>query len=145
MTIILASHDLTMSADLVPGLFVLGTEEMVESIAENLIDNAVSFAPSGSEILVHLTHDDTFAHLTVSDQGPGVPAAQLERIFDRYYVERAAEASNEPVERRFGIGLSIARRHVEAMGGTIEAENRVPHGLAVHLRLLLASGAANAG
>jgi len=71
VTIILASHDLTMSADLVPGLFVLGTEEMIESIAENLIDNAASFAPPGSEILVHLTRDNGLAHLTLSDQGPG--------------------------------------------------------------------------
>ena len=140
VTIILVSHDLTMSADLVPGLLVLGTEEMIESIAENLIDNAVSFAPSGSEILVHLTRDDRFAHLTVSDQGPGVPAGQLDRIFDRYYAERHADASNEPAENHFGIGLSIARRNVEAMGGTIEAENRTPHGLAVHMRLPLAPG-----
>ena len=140
MTIILASHDLTMSADLVPGLFVLGTEEMIESIAENLIDNAASFDPPGSEILVHLTRDDGFAHLTVSDQGPGVPAGEHQRIFDRYYIERHAEASNEPVESHFGIGLSIARRNVEAMGGTIAAENRIPHGLAVHVRLPLAPG-----
>jgi two-component system, OmpR family, sensor histidine kinase ChvG len=140
VTIILASHDLTMSADLVPGLLVLGTEEMIESIAENLIDNAVSFAPSGSEILVHLTRDDRFAHLTVSDQGPGVPVGQLDRIFDRYYAERHADASNEPAENHFGIGLSIARRNVEAMGGTIVAENRTPHGLAVHIRLPLAPG-----
>ena len=140
VTIILASHDLTMSADLVPGLFVLGTEEMIESIAENLIDNAISFAPSGSEILVHLTRDDRFAHLTVSDQGPGVPAGQLDRIFDRYYAERHADASHEPAENHFGIGLSIARRNVEAMGGTIEAENRTPHGLAVHMRLPLVPG-----
>jgi two-component system, OmpR family, sensor histidine kinase ChvG len=140
VTIILASHDLTMSADLVPGLLVLGTAEMIESITENLIDNAVSFAPSGSEILVHLTRDDRFAHLTVSDQGPGVPAEQLDRIFDRYYTERHADASNEPAESHFGIGLSIARHDVEAMGGTIEAQNRTPHGLAVHIRLPLASG-----
>jgi two-component system sensor histidine kinase ChvG len=138
VTIILASHDLTMSADLVPGLFVLGTEEMIESIAQNLIDNAISFAPPGSEILVHLTRDDRFAHLTVSDQGPGVPVGQLDRIFDRFYAERQTEMSNEPAENHFGIGLSIARRNVEAMGGTIEAENRTPHGLAVHMRLPLA-------
>jgi two-component system sensor histidine kinase ChvG len=138
VTIILASHDLTMSAYLVPGLFVLGTEEMIESIAENLIDNAVSFAPPGSEILVHLTRDDSFAHLTVSDQGPGVPVGQLERIFDRYYSERHAEASNGAPESHFGIGLWIARRNVEAMGGTIEAENRTPLGLAVRIRLPLA-------
>ena len=138
VTIILASHELTMSADLIPGLFVLGTEEMIESIAENLIDNAASFAPPGSEILVHLTRDDSFAHLTVSDQGPGVAAGQLERIFERYYVERDAEASNEPGQNHFGIGLSITRRNVEAMGGTIAAENRIPRGLTVHVRLPLA-------
>ena len=119
---------------------MLGIEEMIESIAENLIDNAVSFAPSGSEILVHMTRDDRFAHLTVSDQGPGVPAGQLDRIFDRYYAERHADASNELAENHFGIGLSIARRNVEAMGGSIEAENRTPHGLAVHMRLPLAPG-----
>jgi two-component system, OmpR family, sensor histidine kinase ChvG len=140
LTIVLVSHDLMLSVDLVPGLFVLGTEEMIECIAENLIDNAVSFAPPGSEILVHLTREDSFAHLTVSDQGPGVPAGQLERIFDRYYAERHAEASNGAPESHFGIGLSIARRNVEAMGGTVEAENRTPHGLAVHVRLPLAPG-----
>jgi len=111
---------------------------MIESIAENLIDNAASFAPPGSEILVHLTRDDSFAHLTVSDQGPGVAAGQLERIFERYYVERDAEASNEPGQNHFGIGLSITRRNVEAMGGTIAAENRIPRGLTVHVRLPLA-------
>jgi two-component system, OmpR family, sensor histidine kinase ChvG len=138
VTIILASHDLTITADLLPGLFVLGTEEMIETVVENLIDNAVSFSPRGSEILVHLTRDGPFAHLAVSDQGPGVPAGQLDRIFDRYYSERRAEMTSESASSYFGIGLWIARRNVEAMGGTIEAENRSPHGLAVHIRLPLA-------
>ena len=71
-------------------------------------------------------------------QGPGVPVGQLERIFDRYCAERHAEASNQPDANHFGIGLSIARRNVEAMGGTIEAENRASHGLAVHIRPPLA-------
>ena len=138
VTIILASHDLTITADLLPGLFVLGTEEMIETVVENLIDNAVSFSPRGSEILVHLTRDGPFAHLAVSDQGPGVPAGQLDRIFDRYYSERRAEVTSESASSYFGIGLWIARRNVEAMGGTIEAENRSPRGLAVHIRLPLA-------
>lgn len=138
VTIILASHDLTITADLLPGLFVLGTEEMIETVFENLVDNAVSFSPPGSEILVHLTRDGRFAHLTVSDQGSGVAADQLERIFDRYYSERRAEPTTEAPSSYFGIGLWISRRNVEAMGGTIEAENRTPHGLAVHVRLPLA-------
>ena len=138
VSIILASHDLTISADLLPGLFVLGTEEMIETVVENLIENAVSFSPAGSEILVHLARDGRFAHLTISDQGTGVPAAQLERIFDRYYSERRAEAAGDATSSYFGIGLWIARRNVEAMGGTIEAENLEPQGLAIHVRLPLA-------
>jgi two-component system sensor histidine kinase ChvG len=137
VTIILAGHDLTITADLLPGLYVLGTEEMIETVVENLIDNAVSFSPRGSEILVHLTRDGSFAHLAVSDQGPGVPAGQLDRIFERYYSERRAE-TNDNSSSYFGIGLWIARRNVQAMGGTIEAENRSPHGLTVNVRLPLA-------
>jgi len=138
VTIVLASHDLTITADLLPGLFVFGSEEMIETVIENLIDNAVSFSRPRSEILIHLTRDGSFADLTVCDQGPGVPAGQLDRIFDRYYSERRAETANDSPSSYFGIGLWIARRNVEAMGGTIAAENRTPHGLAVHVRLPLA-------
>jgi len=138
VSIILASHDLTISADLLPGLYVLGTEEMIETVVENLIENAVSFSPAGGEILVHLTRDGRFAHLTLTDQGPGVPADQLERIFDRYHSERRAEATNDATSSYFGIGLWISRRNVEAMGGTIEAKNIEPYGLAIHVRLPLA-------
>ena len=135
---ILANHDLTISADLPPGLFVLSSEEMIETIVENLIDNAVSFAPAGSQILTHLTREGHFAHLTISDRGPGVPAERLERIFDRYYSERRAEETSEASASYFGIGLWIARRNVETMGGMIVAENRTPHGLSLHVRLPLA-------
>src|SRR4029077_15447787 len=123
VSIILASHDLTISADLLPGLYVLGTEEMIETVVENLIENAVSFSPAGSQILVHLARDGRFAHLTISDQGTGVPAAQLERIFDRYYSERRAEAAGDATSSYFGIGLWIARPHVEGIGGAVEAGN----------------------
>ena len=100
VTIVLASRDLTITADLLPGLYVLGSEAMIETVLDNLIDNAVSFSPPGGEILVHLTHDGSFAHLTVSDRGPGVPEEQLERIFDRYYSERRADRQAKPPTRR---------------------------------------------
>ena len=140
VSIVLASRDLTFTADLLPGLNVLGSEEMIETVLDNLIDNAVSFSPAGGEVLVHLSHDGRFAHLIVSDRGPGVPEGQLEQIFERYYSERRAEAGGEAPGSYFGIGLWIARRNVEAMGGTIIAENRSPNGLQVHVRLPLAPG-----
>jgi two-component system sensor histidine kinase ChvG len=140
VTIVLASRDLTISADLLPGLNVLGSEAMIETVLENLVDNAVSFSPAGGEVLVHLSHDGRFAHLIVSDRGPGVPEAQLDRIFERYYSERHEDAGGEAPGSYFGIGLWIARRNVEAMGGTVIAENRSPNGLQVHVRLPLAPG-----
>jgi two-component system, OmpR family, sensor histidine kinase ChvG len=140
LTIVLASRGLTIAADLMPGMLVLGSEEMIETVLENLIENAVSFSPAGSDILIHLTHDGRFAHLTVSDQGPGVPPGQIGRIFDRYYSERRDEEAADSATTYFGIGLWIARRNVEAMGGTIAAENRQPCGLTVHVYLPLAPG-----
>ena len=140
LKIVLASRGVTMTADLLPGMTVLGSEEMIETVLENLIENAISFSPRDSEILIHLTHDGRFAHLTITDQGPGVPPAQIGHIFDRYYSERRNEAAVETASTSFGIGLWIARRNVEAMGGTITAENRLPCGLTVHVRLPLAPG-----
>jgi two-component system sensor histidine kinase ChvG len=140
LKIVLASRGRRIAADLMPGMLVLGSEEMIETVLENLIENAVSFAPAGSEILIHLAQDGRFAHLTLSDQGPGVPQGQIERIFDRYYSERRDDATAETSATYFGIGLWIARRNVEAMGGTIGAENRLPRGLTVHIRLPLALG-----
>jgi two-component system, OmpR family, sensor histidine kinase ChvG len=138
VTIVFASRDLTISSDLWPGVYVLGSEEMIETVFDNLIDNAVSFSPVGGEVVVHMSHDGRFAHLIVADRGPGVPPGLLDRIFDRYYSERRGDAGGEAPSSYFGIGLWIARRNVEAMGGTIEAENRIPRGLQVHVRLPLA-------
>jgi two-component system sensor histidine kinase ChvG len=132
---IFPSRKLMITADLTPGIFVLGTEEMIETVLENLIDNAVSFSPPGGAILVRLMRDGRSAHITVSDHGPGIAPERLERIFDRYHSEQRPETANEASESYFGIGLWIARRNVEAMGGTIVAENRLPHGLSVHVRL----------
>jgi two-component system sensor histidine kinase ChvG len=136
----LASRGAATTAELLRGMLVLGNGDMIETVLENLIENAVSFSPTGSEILIDLARDGRFAHLMISDQGPGVPAPQIARIFDRYYSERRDEAAGETSTTYFGIGLWIARRNVEAMGGTIAAENRLPCGLRVHIRLPLAPG-----
>ncbi len=132
---LLAARGVTITADLLPGSFVLGTEEMIETVLENLLDNAVSFSPSGGTVEVRLSREGRFIDLSVSDQGPGVPADQLERIFDRYYSERSSEEAGDTGATYFGIGLAIARRNVAAMGGTIVAGNRPKGGLSVMIRL----------
>lgn len=135
---LLPGRDLRLRGELSPGVYVLGSEAIIETVIENLIDNAASFAPAGSEILVRMRQERDIAHIEVCDEGPGVLPAQLDQIFERYFSARRKGVPNPSGPESFGIGLSIARRNVEAMHGTIEAQNRIPHGLIIHIRLPLA-------
>ena len=74
------------------------------------------------------------AELAIADTGPGVAPENLERIFDRYFSRRPGP---EGQASHFGIGLWIARRNIEALGGSIRAENRAPAGLVVRIALPL--------
>ena len=75
--------------------------------------------------------------ISVSDQGPGVPPGDLERIFERY-VSIRDESQRMPGAGNFGIGLWIVRRNIEAAGGLIRAENRKEGGLRMAVELPLA-------
>ena len=134
---LLRRRGIRLHGELSPDIVVLGSEEMIETVLENLIDNAASYSPAESEILVRLWEGDAAAQIEVSDAGPGAPPAQLDQIFERYFSARRSESDGD-FEANFGIGLSIARRNVEAMHGTIYAENRLPEGLTVHIRLPVA-------
>jgi two-component system sensor histidine kinase ChvG len=135
---LLPGRDIRVRGELSPGIFVLGSEEMIETVLESLIENAASYSPAGSEVLVRLRQEHDTAHIMVIDSRPGVPPAQLDQIFDRYFSAGWRGRETDATPGSFGIGLSIARRNVEAMQGTIEAENRAPHGLAIHIRLPVA-------
>lgn len=96
-------------------------EGPIGQVFRNLIDNARSFSPPGGDVRVNLSRDRGQAIVVVEDDGPGIPAENLETIFQRFYTSRpkgAAFGGNS------GLGLSIARQIVEAQGGRIRAENR---------------------
>jgi len=116
---------------------VLAGEELLETVIENLLENALSFSSPGAQILVRLDRRDGEAELSVEDEGPGVDPRQIDRIFERYYTHRPAEAVNGAVH--FGIGLWIVRRNVEAVGGRVWAENGAERGLKITMRLPLAA------
>jgi len=100
---------------------VQGMDERLGQVFRNLIDNAISFSPDGGRVRVAAHLNGGVVRAVVEDDGPGIPADDLERIFDRFYTER-------PVEHGFGknsgLGLAIARQIVASHGGRIWAENR---------------------
>ncbi len=133
----LAGRRLALNGRVAPRILIHANEEMVETVIENLLDNALSFSPEGAGVSVRLEARDGFAQLFIGDGGPGVAPENLSRIFDRYFSQRLP-ARSDGLDTHFGIGLWIARRNVEALGGTIHAENLQPNGLLMHVRLPLA-------
>jgi two-component system sensor histidine kinase KdpD len=93
---------------------------LFEQVLFNLLDNAAKYAPEGSMIRIRGWADRTSVAIQIMDEGPGVPQADLERIFDTFYRVR----KGDHVRAGTGLGLSICRGFVEAMGGTIVASNR---------------------
>jgi two-component system sensor histidine kinase ChvG len=89
-------------------------------VLRNLIGNAQSFSPRKGRILVRVRDLGAQAEISVEDQGPGIPEANLEHIFDRFYSERP---HGEKFGQHSGLGLSISRQIVEALQGQISAEN----------------------
>jgi two-component system sensor histidine kinase ChvG len=103
------------------GLKVWAVEDRLVQVLRNLIGNARSFSPPRGRIVVRVRDAGRIGELCVEDDGPGIPDANLEHIFDRFYSERP---SGESFGQHSGLGLSISRQIVEALHGQISAENR---------------------
>jgi signal transduction histidine kinase len=93
---------------------VIADRTRLEQVAANLIDNAVKYTPSGGRVDVDVRREEDAAILRVRDTGPGIPADELSRIFDRLFRGDTSRA-----ERGLGLGLSLVKAVVEAHGGTV--------------------------
>ncbi len=106
-------------------LIVRGSGEKLGQVVRNLIDNALTFSPEGGEVRLRVRqgHGDNahLAVLTVDDDGKGIPPANLESIFDRFYTERPKGTA---FGSHSGLGLAICRQIIRAHKGSIRAENR---------------------
>ncbi len=118
-----------------PGISIQGEEDLIEVILENLVDNALGFAPAGSKVTLALRRDGADAVLTVTDSGPGVAPTMLTKIFDRYFSYRPGADLGGSGPSHYGIGLWLVRHHVQIMRGTVEAVNRAEGGLEMIVRL----------
>ncbi|WP_375451329.1 ATP-binding protein [uncultured Devosia sp.] len=108
--------EVSLSEHLAPAL---GDAAMLEQVLFNLLDNARKYAGKDAPVAIFARIADGFAGISVTDQGKGIPADELEAIFGKFY--RRAKGDGRAAGT--GLGLSIARGFIEAMGGTIKAES----------------------
>jgi len=130
-----ADVDVTVHGD--ESLYVVGDLDRLKQVVINLLDNALAHTPVGGTVT--LTARKAGSHdieITVTDTGQGIPAAELSRVFERFYrVDRSRQRS-----RGAGLGLAIAKEIVEAHGGDIRAESVVGLGSEFIIRLPSALG-----
>lgn len=109
-----------------PGLpLVLADRDRVAEVLSNLIDNADKYSPREQAIAIDVQADQTEVTVSVHDHGRGLPSADLDRVFDKFY---RSDSSDAQAAYGYGLGLYVCRRLIETHGGRIWAENAVDGG-----------------
>ncbi len=116
-----------------PELLVEGAR--IERVAANLVRNALEHTPAGGRVDVRVSADDRGVALSVSDTGEGLEAADLARIWERFYRAERSRRLAPGVSDGAGLGLAIVRGFVEAHGGTVDAESAPGRGATFIVRL----------
>jgi signal transduction histidine kinase len=119
-------------------LTVEGDELRLEQVLHNLISNAVKYSPAGGSIMVRVEQRGSRACVAVRDQGIGIPAASLPRLFTRFYRAENVDPLNIS---GMGIGLFVVREIVSLHGGTIEVDSQEQQGSTFTVCLPLATPA----
>jgi two-component system sensor histidine kinase ChvG len=125
-----------LSRRIEPEVMVYANEDALETVIENLLDNAISFTPASGTVEVRLQAESRRVRLAVLDEGPGVSACDMQHLFERGFSTRSgrADGGDVPVCHQ-GLGLWIVKRNVESLGGTVTARNRPTLGFEVAIRL----------
>ena len=109
-----------------------GDSERIGQVVTNLLTNAIKYGESGSEVRVAVRLENGAAVLTVADNGPGIPAEDQPRVFERFY---RADKYRSRSEGNAGLGLAICKAIVEAHGGTIAVTSEAGRGTTFTVRL----------
>lgn len=124
-----AARGIDLSLDAEPGTVVRGDPEALRVMVRNLVDNAVRYTPVGGRVKVRVRQTDTDVCLEVIDSGPGIPAADRERAFDRFYRRASAPEGGS------GLGLAIVRAIAERHGARVALRDADGGGLHVTVSL----------
>ena len=131
---IVASRDIRLVQQLDGSVMVRAGKGMLETVLQSVLENAISFSPRGGTIVVTLTRKRGEIELRVDDEGPGVAADRIDRVFERYFSLRPHNGEGEPPSHS-GLGLWLVHRNVEALGGQVSAANRAGGGLSITITL----------
>jgi two-component system sensor histidine kinase KdpD len=112
---------------------VLADGVLLEQVVVNVLDNAAKYAPKGTEITIGARLQGVRIDLSVTDRGPGIPAADQARVFDMFH----RVAGGDRQRAGTGLGLAICKGLIEAMGGAIRAETGSPDGTGTRIVMAL--------
>jgi signal transduction histidine kinase len=133
LTPLAQSRQTTISLVAPPHLLAVRAEpEDLEIVWSNLIENAVRYSPSNSEIRVTAARRNGAVLVTVEDGGRGIPATEMAKIFERFH---RGDQSRSRDSGGYGLGLAIAKAFVECYGGSISARSNEPSGTLIRVEL----------
>ena len=118
---------------------------LLEQAIVNVLENAIAYSPDGSPIEVAAYEDRGSVLIAIEDEGPGIPRADIERIFEKFRrLEEPSDRGPQDRNKGAGLGLSIARGFIEAMGGRIAAASPLHEGRGTRMLISLAKRRADA-
>ena len=126
----------TWSHDIAPEAATLvGDPAKLHDALRNLLENASNYAPEGSTIVMAAKRRGDRVFVTVTDEGPGIPEADLPRVFERFYRVDKARARDRKDPGGTGLGLAIVKHLVELHGGKVSAANGPQRGAVLTVEL----------
>jgi two-component system phosphate regulon sensor histidine kinase PhoR len=114
-----------------PDLAAVGDRRRIGQLARNLLDNAIKFSPAGARVTVRVSRDGGRPSFSVSDAGPGIPRAEQDKIFQRFYQVDRSRSKQRPGS---GLGLAIVKHIAQLHGAAVEVESEAGKGSTFHVR-----------
>lgn len=127
-----AEAGISLDVHIARALTIKGEPSLLHALVANPLENALDVSPPGTTVAISLDRQGATAQITLSDEGPGIPLALQERVFDPFY---QGDPGDDTTRRGSGLGLAITRAIVEAHDGTIEIRKGVARGTVIDIHL----------
>jgi len=128
--VVAEEKEITITKKLPQELILRADRTRFQQVIANLMDNAIKYSGEGKEIEISACEEDFWAVISISDQGIGIPASDINKIWDRLY-----RGDHSRSQRGLGLGLSFVKAIVQAHGGTVSVESEINKGSTFTVRL----------